>query len=238
MSGGEDLHRLEIVAVEDWVGFAAELLAAGIRDAIDRRDQCLVAISGGSTPGPVFELLATKPLRWDRVVLLQADERLVEPGSERRNLGPQREAFAGLPVTWIPLPVDAVLAADDGATVEDALDNFVDQLETLAERPPVIDIAQLGLGDDGHTASLFAGDPALEELRRPVALTDEQLGNHRITLTRSLFDRARSVIWLVRGENKAPALGRLLAGDLTLPAGLLRPAHSVIVADTSAARQA
>ncbi|MEL7210438.1 MAG: 6-phosphogluconolactonase, partial [Actinomycetota bacterium] len=86
--------------------------------------------------------------------------------------------------------------------------------------------------------ALFPDDPALQVLRDPVALTEERAGHRRLTLTRPVLDRARCVFWLVRGSTKVPALGRLLAGDLTIPAGLIRPAHSVVVADAAAARQA
>lgn len=241
MCVAEDLHRLEIASVSEWTTVAADLLAAQIQEAIVARGRCLLAISGGSTPGPVFEELANRSLDWDRLVLLQADERLAARGSEQRNLTEQIRAFDGLPVTWLPLPADEIidaLAREDSATVvQSALADFAAQLYVHADDPPVIDIAQLGLGDDGHTASLFAGDAGLDELRLPVTLTGEYNGSRRLTLTRPVFDRARSVIWLVRGTTKVPALGRLLAGDLTLPAGLLRPARSVIVADTEAARQ-
>lgn len=241
MCVAEDLHRLEIASVSEWTGIAADLLAAQIQEAIAARGRCLLAISGGSTPGPVFEKLANRALDWDRLVLLQADERLAARGSEQRNLTQQIRAFDGLPVTWLPLPVEEIVDASargDAASVQAVLADFTSRLYRFADDPPVIDIAQLGLGDDGHTASLFAGDAGLDELRLPVTLTGEYKGSRRLTLTRPVFDRARSVIWLVRGSTKAPALGRLLAGDLTLPAGLLRPARSVIVADSEAARQA
>ncbi len=237
---GDDLHRLDVVAVEEWVGYAADALASAITDSIEQRGRCLFALSGGSTPGAVFAELATRDLAWNQVVLLQADERLVEQSSPDRNLVEQRHAFDGLGVTWMPLPVDELLDEDrsgDEEAVEAVLAAFTDHLLELAGDPPVIDIAQLGLGADGHTASLVANDPALDELRAYVAMTNHYQGVRRLSLTRPVFDRARCVIWLTRGQEKADPLGRLLAGDLSIPAGTLRPRYSLIIADDEAARQ-
>lgn len=237
---GEDLHQLRIEAVDDWAPRSADLLARTIEAAIAERGRCLIALSGGSTPRPVFEELATRSLDWDLVVLLQADERVAPAGTEERNLTHQRAVFDGLPVTWLPLPVDPLVTGDQAELepiAATAIDEFTLQLVELADDPPVIDIAQLGIGRDGHTASLLPGDPALDELRRYVALTGPYRGARRLTLTRPVFDRARLVIWLARGATKREPLGRLLAGDLSIPAGLLRPRRSVIVADADAARQ-
>jgi 6-phosphogluconolactonase len=242
MTGDRDLHRLEILSLHQWAKRAASYLATAIADAIERRGRCLMAISGGTTPGSAFDQLATIPLDWDRVIVIQVDERLAPAGSEGRNLTRQRESFATLPVTWLPLPVDDLLAvsAAENLTVEDAapfIAEFTDRLTILADDPPVLDIVQLGLGDDGHTASLFPDDPALIDLVHYTALTGCQQGYRRLTLTRPVLDRARLAVWLVRGAAKAKPLGGLLAGDLTMPAGLIMPRQSVIMADTEAARQ-
>ena len=240
---GEDLHRLEIVAVDDGARHAADGLMVAIEEAISSRGHCLLGLSGGSTPGPVFIELASRSLDWDCVVIVQVDERLAPAGSPERNLIQQRQAFADLPVTWLPLPVDDVLAvwardpSDDGAVAR-ILADFTTALISVGDDPPVLDIAQLGLGHDGHTASLVPDDPVLDELRHYVALTRPYDGTRRLTLTRPVLDRARSVLWLVRGSEKAQPLARLLVGDLSMPAGLVRPQRSVIVADTDAARQA
>lgn len=247
----EDLHQLRIEAVDDWALRSAELLAQAIEAALGQRGRCLLVLSGGSTPRPVFDELALMDLRWERVMLLQADERLAPDGSPDRNLTQQQEAFEGCGATWLPLPVDRLLkaaaASSDGESlldrrppagvVAEILGDFNARLVEFADEPPVVDIAQLGIGTDGHTASLLPGDPALDELRRYVALTGLYQGHRRLTMTRPVFDRARLVVWLARGHEKAEPLGRLLTGDLSIPAGIIRPRQSVIVADSDAARQ-
>jgi len=239
---GEDLHCLEIAPVDQWPVFAADHLAWAIDEALSSRDRCLLGVSGGSTPDPVFRLLAARPLDWERVVIVQVDERVAPAGSPERNFTLQREAFAPVPATWLPLPVDDLVGEnvhgpDAARVIEAAVGRFSAELAAFGEDPPVLDVVHLGLGDDGHTASLFTGDPALGELRASVALTRPYRGARRLTLTRPVLDRARLVLWLVRGEDKAKPLGRLLAGDLDMPAGLLCPRRSVILADAAAARQ-
>ncbi len=240
---GDDLHRLEIVPDAGWAEAGAARLAEAMERALAARNRCLLALSGGSTPAPVLAALAGRPLDWERVTVLQTDERLVPPDDPARNLRGQRAALAHLPVSWLPLPVDALLAAADSsgepdpAAVATTLLAWTRRLVELADEPPVLDVVHLGLGSDGHTASLTVGDQAVMELRRYVTLTRPYQGHRRLTLTRPVFDRAHCVVWLVRGPDKAEPLGRLLAGDLSIPAGLIRPRHSVIVADPDATRQ-
>lgn len=240
---GDDLHRLEIVPDAGWAEAGADRLAQGIERALLARNRCLLALSGGSTPAPVLAALAARPLDWVRVTVLQVDERLVPPDHPDRNLRGQSAALGHLPVSWLPLPVDALLAAPDPngepdpVAVANALHDWTHRLVELADDPPVLDVVHLGVGADGHTASLVAGDPAVMELRRYVTLTRPYQGHRRLTLTRPVFDRAHCVIWLVRGADKAGPLGRILAGDLSIPAGVIRPRHSVIVADPDATRQ-
>ena len=232
-----DLHTLDITANERWPERAADVMEAAIAASIDRSGRCLMALSGGSTPAPVFEALAGKDLLWEKVTILQVDERIVPADDEGRNLGQQRRAFENLGAHWLPLPVDEILAANDVANVAAALDRFGMDLIELADDPPILDLVHLGLGDDGHTASLVPGDPLVDEMRDYVGLTGEYRGTRRISLTRPVLDRARMVVWLVSGASKAEPLGRLLSGDMTIPAGLIRPAHSVVLADADAARQ-
>lgn len=228
-----------------------------------------MAISGGSTPTPVFAELARREVDWSRVVIIQVDERIVPLDSSSRNLMDQRTILGHLGSSWLPLPVDELLALRggppttqdqppvvDGGAAQAVLDQFVQQLLTLSDDPPVLDLVHLGLGADGHTASLVPGDPVVDELRSYVGLTGLYDGSpptttqadaaldtrsarpasQRLTLTRPVLDRARMVVWLVTGGDKAQALERLYRSDRSIPAGLVRPAHSVIVADPEAAR--
>jgi len=261
-----DLHTLRIEPVDRWAEASADLFAQGILAAIEQRGRCLMALSGGMTPRPVLAALAKRDLPWDRVVLFQADELLVPIDSEVRNLPAQKEALAHLPVTWVPMPVDELLIPEildapeekrvrscveqldvlerrrqpskESGPVDAAIKKFSCRLVELTDDPPVLDIVQLGLGVGGHTASLLPGDPSVNELRQYVAITGRYKGHRRLTLTRPVLDRAKLTIWLVRGANKRVSLNRVLAGDLSIPAGLIRPRQSVVIADEDAAVQA
>ncbi len=235
-----DLHTLDISPVDRWAERAAEVMAAAIAQAIARSGRCLMALSGGSTPLPVFSELANHDLGWERVTIFQVDERIAEAGSPLRNLTAQEEALGHLGANWMPMPVDALLGVTEPhaqARTCAILDGFATELVGLADDPPILDLVHLGLGDDGHTASLFPGDPLVDELGSYVGVTAVHNEARRVSLTRPVLDRARMVIWLVRGSAKVGPLGRLLHGDLSIPAGLIRPAHSVVLADTDAARQ-
>ena len=237
----DDLHLLDISPTDRWAERAADVMAAAVSEAVQRSGRCLMALSGGSTPAPVFRSLAARDLPWDQVTIIQVDERLVADGDPARNLVQQRDAFGDTGASWLPMPIDALLdaasSADAGARRTSILDRFCLDLIELADDPPILDLVHLGLGDDGHTASLVPGDPLLAEMRDYVGLTDVYQGTRRVTLTRPVLDRARMALWLVAGPDKAEPLGRLLQGDMTIPAGLIRPPHSVILADSDAARQ-
>jgi 6-phosphogluconolactonase/glucosamine-6-phosphate isomerase/deaminase len=234
----EDLHRLQIEPVDGWASAAADLFERAIRAVLAQRDHCSLGVSGGPQPQPVFDELATRDLPWARVVMIQIDELLVSPDHPERHLGPQQATFTDLGVTWLSLPVDRLLTTASMAEAAiEAIDDVTTQLVELADEPPIIDVVQLCLRPDGSTASLFPDDPAAAELRRYVALTEPHDGHRRLTMTRPVFDRARLAIWLVRGSAVAAPLGRLLAGDLSIPAGVIRPRQSIVLADTDAARQ-
>lgn len=264
----EGRHLLEVTPSGRWAGRAAEILGAAVADAITRRDRCLLAISGGSTPTPVFAELAQLDVDWPSVTILQVDERIVPLDSSSRNLMVQRNLLGHLGCTWLPLPVDDLLALRGrpptdqdhprpitSETAGPILDEFAARLIDLAGDPPVLDVVHLGLGSDGHTASLLPGDPLVHELRRYVGLTGLYSGSpptttqaaaaldrgtmrpttQRVSLTRPVLDRARMVLWLVNGADKADVVRRLVDGDMSIPAGLVHAAHSVVVSDTDAA---
>ncbi len=221
------LHSVEIVDQARWALRAADVLAGAISSAVELRGKCVLALSGGSTPGPAFAELASRDLPWSNLVITQVDERVAPEGSPQRNLVLQQEAFAGLAASWLPLPV-----ADPSPS---GIAGFVNRLEGVAGAPPEIDIVHLGLGGDGHTASLVPGDDVLTETELLVALTGEYQGTRRLTFTRPLIERARRVVWLIGGEDKADALEGLVRGNPELPSALLSPRRSLIIADTAAA---
>lgn len=218
------MHTIEIVETEALTMRAADAFAAGIRAAVELRGTCVLALSGGSTPAAVFAELATRDLPWEHVVITQVDERIAPDGAADRNLTGQQAAFAGLPVRWVPLGVEGPDLA-----------GTLNQLSEVAGDPPILDVVHLGLGSDGHTASLVPGDPVLDVNDQELAITNEYQGRQRMTFTATALDRSRLVIWLVVGADKADALAALARGDLSIPASLLNPVNSLILADTAAA---
>jgi len=220
-------HTIEIVESERFASRAADVFAVAISAAVELRGTCVLALSGGSTPAAVFAELAARPLPWDRVVVTQVDERLAPEGDPARNLTGQQAAFDGLPVRWLPLAVEGQINKE--------ISDTLDALSEVAGDPPIIDVLHLGLGSDGHTASLIPGDPVLELTDQAVALTNEYQGHRRVTFTRPMLDRSRLIVWLVTGADKADALVKLANGDTSIPASLLHPPNSLILADEAAA---
>jgi 6-phosphogluconolactonase len=211
---------------------AAGLIADTARHALQRQDHFLLALSGGRTPGRMFNHLAAQELPWRRVHLFQADERVAPAGAGERsytNLQLNLLMQARRPEPEVhPMPVEmADLAA--AARTYGAL------LAQLGGRPPVLDLVHLGLGADGHAASLVPDDSVLEVQDRDVAITGLYQGRCRMTLTFPLINRAKSVLWLVTGSEKAEMLARLCAGDASVPAGRIQRRQAVIFADEAAA---
>ena len=200
----------------------AELIAQAAGSAIADKGSFALAVSGGHAPWRMFELLGEQGLDWPRIELFQVDERIAPEGDDDRNL---THLLASLPGeardVLRPMPVEA----DD---LEEAADLYGYML------PEALDLVHLGLGPDGHTASLVPGDPVLELRDRRVALTREYQGRRRMTLTYPTLESAAQVLWLVTGDDKADALAKLLAGDESIPAGRLRPREAVLLAGAEA----
>ncbi len=211
---------------------AAERIAQVARDAVTQRGHCALAVSGGTTPWRALRTLSGEDLPWDRVHLFQVDERVAPFGDTERNYFHLREALidriAIPPANVHPMPVEDE-DLDEGARRYESI------LRRVAGTPPVLDLVQLGLGEDGHTASLFPGDLALQAVDSEIAVTGPCKGRRRMTLTFPAIDRARRILWLVTGAGKAGALERLLAGDRSIPAGRVRSDRAVLLADTAAA---
>lgn len=199
----------------------AEVVSEAATAAIAARGRFTLAVSGGRTPWAMFaELPGTLP--WGRVTVFQVDERVAPDGDPDRNL---THLLASLP-DGASADVRAMpVAAGD---LDAAAAGYADSL------PDVFDLVHLGLGPDGHTASLVPGDPVLGVTDRDVALTSEYLGRRRMTLTYRALDRAEEVLWLVTGAEKAAPLARLLAGDGSIPAGRVRAGRALVLADGAA----
>lgn len=204
---------------------AAELIAAVGAAAVAERNLFSLALSGGRTPWAMLAILGEiEEMPWPNTELFQVDERLASPGSEDRNL---THMVLGLSMdhqsTLRPMPV----------TQRDLDGAARDYENTL---PDPLDCVHLGLGPDGHTASLVPGDPVLEVSDRRVALTETAYqGHYRMTLTYPALNTARQIIWLVTGPKKVEPLAKLLAGDTSIPAGRVENAKMTVVADAAAA---
>ena len=212
----------------------AEWVAACARRAVAERGICLMAFSGGSTPRAMLNGLVLEDLPWRELHLFQVDERIAPEGHGDRNLGQLTEALLGK----TPIPrerIHAMPVEDDDP--EAAARHYASTLTTLAGSPPILDLVHLGLGDDGHTASLVPGDPVLGVDDRDVALSGEYRGYRRMTLTFPMLDRARERLWLVTGAGKAGMLARLCAGDASIPAGRVSAENAVVFADRAAASE-
>ncbi len=200
---------------------AAAVIEEAAKEAVADRGTFRWAASGGATPVPTFRRLA---LPWSGTGTFQVDERVAPEGDDDRNLTHLRRALStdGVP-TVHPMPVEADDLESAAATYERSL-------------PERFDLVHLGIGDDGHTASLLVDDPVLDVRDRDVAVTGPFRGRRRMTLTYPMLDRARRVVWIVAGRTKASALARLLAGDPSIPAGRVMAVDQVVLADADAAR--
>lgn len=204
---------------------AAELIAEAGAAAVAERDRFDLAMSGGRSPWAMLAILGElEQMPWDRTQLFQVDERVAAPGDEARNL---THMVLGLSMdhqaTLRPMPV----------TQRDLNSAARDYEATLPER---FDLVHLGLGPDGHTASLVPGDPVLEVTDRRVAMTGEMYQDHlRMTLTYPALEEARRILWLVTGPDKREPLRKLLAGDESIPAGRVKNDSMLVVADEAAA---
>lgn len=210
---------------------AAEIIAAFARERIRLSGRFLFAVSGGSTPWKMLRQLADTDLPWDSMALFQTDERIAPDGDPQRNLTRIREnllhhsALSQEQIHAMPVEqTDLEAAAQDHSRL----------LRELCGDPPALDLIHLGLGEDGHTASLLPGDPACNS-RELIAISNEYQGLRRMTMTYPTINAARRRLWIVTGANKRPMLKRLYHGDSGIPAGLVERDNAVILADQDAA---
>jgi 6-phosphogluconolactonase len=211
---------------------AARVIAAGARMAVAARGRFVMAVSGGKTPWQMLRALADEDVPWEGVHVVQVDERIAPAGDPDRNLTQLRESLAN----HARLPPEQVHAMPVEETViEAAARSYARTLQQIAGTPPVLDLAHLGLGADGHTASLVPNDPVLNVLDRDVALTGVYQKRRRMTLTYPALNRARLILWVVTGAEKTAILVRLREADVSIPAGRIRQEAVLVLADRAAA---
>jgi 6-phosphogluconolactonase len=211
---------------------AAEIIAAEARATVAERGRFIMAVSGGHTPWQMLRALANEKVPWENVQFVQVDERVAPAGDPDRNLSHLRESL----LEHAPLRSEQIHAMPvESADLDAAAKRYALTLREIAGSPPVLDLAHLGLGPDGHTASLVPGDPVLNVTDSDVALTGVYQERRRMTLTYPMLNRSRRILWLVTGSDKVAALARLRAGDVSIPAGRIQAANALVLADQAAA---
>jgi 6-phosphogluconolactonase len=211
---------------------AAATIAADARAAVAARGRFIMAVSGGKTPWIMLRALAGEQVPWKDVHVFQVDERIAPAGDPDRNLTHLRASL----LEHAPLPPQQIYAMPvELPDLEAAAKQYAQALEQVAGSPPVLDLAHLGMGPDGHTASLVPGDAVLAVTDADVGLTGVYMGRRRMTLTYPVLNRSRRILWLMTGSEKVAMLPRLLEGDTTIPAGRISRDQAVVLADRAAA---
>ena len=225
--------RIQVHSDADAAAMAgAKFIAAKAREAVAARGRFVMAVSGGHVPWQMFRILAGETMPWKDVHITQVDERVAPAGDPDRNLTHLRESL----LSRVPLPsVQGHAMPVEENDLDAAAANYAGLLRQIADSPPVLDLVHLGLGPDGHTASLVPGDPVLEVTDRDVAVSGVYQKRRRMTLTYPILNRARCILWLVNGSEKAEILERLARGDTSIPAGRIRKDAAVVFADRAAA---
>jgi 6-phosphogluconolactonase len=211
---------------------AAAIIAGDARSAVAARGRFIMAVSGGHTPWMMLRSLAREDLPWKGVQVMQVDERVAPAGDPDRNLTHLRESL----LEHAPLRPEQIHAMPvELPDLEAAASQYAMTLEKVAGSPAVLDLVHLGLGPDGHTASLVPGDPVLDVTNADVALTRIYQGRRRMTLTYPVINRSRRILWLVTGGEKVEMLSRLRSGDQSIPAGRISREQALVLADRAAA---
>ena len=213
---------------------ASEMIAAAAREAVTARGRFIVAVSGGRTPWLMLRALADEDVPWKAVEVVQVDERVAPADHPDRNLTHLRESL----LEYAPLRPEQIHAMPvDSPDLAAAAKRYAKTLETIAGSPPVLDLVHLGLGPDGHTASLVPGDAVLEVNDEDVAVTGVYQDRQRMTLTYPILNRSRQILWVVTGSDKVDALVRLRDGDGSIPAGRIQRENALMLADRAAAER-
>jgi 6-phosphogluconolactonase len=210
---------------------AAKFIAAEAAAAVAARGQFVLAVSGGRTPWIMLRALGDEEVPWERIHVVQVDERVAPAGHADRNLAHLREAL----LDHSPIGPEQIHAMPvESSDLEVAARQYASTLCEIAGSPPILDLIHLGLGPDGHTASLVPGEPVLNATDVDVAVTGVYQGRRRMTLTYPIINRARRILWLVTGNEKVSMLLRLRKGDQSIPAGRVRQGQALVFADRAA----
>ena len=210
---------------------AAAEIAVEARAVVAARGRFILAVSGGTTPWKMLRALAREEVPWDCLHVVQVDERVAPEGHPDRNLTHLRGSL----LDHSPLRPERIHAMPvEEEDLEAAAAGYGLTLQGIAGLPAVIDLVHLGLGADGHTASLVPNDAVLDIDDRDVAVTGIYQGRRRMTLTCRAINRSRRILWLVTGEEKTAMLTRMLASDVTIPAGRVRQEQALVLADRAA----
>jgi 6-phosphogluconolactonase len=228
--------QIEVFSDADVVArAAAQMLATEAKEAVAARGRFVLATSGGKTPWAMLKALVEEQVPWTGLEIVQVDERVAPVGHPDRNLTHLEECLIGRS----PLRPEQIHAMPvEQPDLDDAARDYAEMVARIAGSPPAIDIVHLGLGPDGHTASLVPGDPVLEVTDRDVAISGVYQGRRRMTLTFPAINRAKGILWLVTGAEKSPMLKRLLAADPSIPAGRVRHDAAILLADRAAMESA
>ncbi|MEX2621704.1 MAG: 6-phosphogluconolactonase [Egibacteraceae bacterium] len=224
--------EVQAVAAAEVGGTAAALVAGELQAAVAARGRATLALSGGTTPAAMLTALAARRLPWEHIHVLQVDERVARGGSPDRNMS----MLAARLLDAVAIPATNVhpMAVTD-PDLDAAADRYAALLRVHAGNPARLDVVHLGVGSDGHTASLAPGEEAVQVSDRDVAVTGFYRGYRRMTMTLPLLSRARWTLWLVTGGHKAGVVGQLVAGDASIPAARVHTERATLVADLDAA---
>lgn len=213
---------------------AAQIIASDARAAVAARGRFVMAVSGGRTPWQMLRALANEEMPWANVHVVQVDERIAPAGDKDRNLTHLRESL----LSHAPIPENQIHAMPvESVDLDQACRDYTALLNGICGNPAVIDLAHLGLGPDGHTASLIPGDAVCHVHDAEVSLTGVYQNRRRMTLTYPILNRSRHILWVVTGAEKSPMLPRLLAGDAGIPAGPIEQINATLLADAPAAAE-
>ena len=211
---------------------AAKFIAEMARQTVNDQGRFLMAVSGSRTPWQMFKNLSQENIPWKDVHLFQVDERLAPSGHADRNLTHLQACL----LNHSPIDPEHIHAMPvENGVLDTMAGNYIQTLQKIAGNPPVLDLVHLGMGIDGHTASLVPGDPVLEMMDTDVALTRPYQGRRRLTFTFPIINRSRCILWLITGGGKFEMLNRLREADESIPAGQVCMSKAIVLVDKEAA---